>query len=424
MTHTSATLETAGSADESLLADITAVFERRPDALANPYPVYRRLRDEAPVLRVGPLVVVSRYADVQTVLRAPDLFSSVRGTGSRIASRKAQLDAEGGRKLQELIDHEHTWLVQMDRPDHTRVRALANQAFTPRRIAAMRDRVQAIMDELLEPADARGSIELVSEVSQPLPLRVIVEMLGASPDRAQDIRRWSDEIGLMIGTDYSNVDSAYEALQSFRSFAAELIEELRGKGDATDLFAAMVSAEEGGERLSTDELVGMCVLLLFAGHETTTNLISNSVLSLLRHPEQLQVLREDPSLTFKAVEEFLRYSTSVHAIHRVAKEDTEIGGVAVRAGDSVRLMLASANHDPRAFDDPERFDVRRPNAAKHLGLGFGIHTCLGAWVARLETDVAVTSLITRYPGLRLDGEVEQSPNFTLYGPRRVPLALR
>lgn len=424
MAHRSATLPEAGSVDDSLIAEITAVFERRPDALANPYPVYRRLRDEAPVLRVGPLVVVSSYEHVQSALRAPDLFSSVRGTGSRVAIRSTQLDADGQRKLRELVAHEHLWLVQMDRPDHTRVRALANQAFTPRRVAAMRDRVQAITDELLESADRRGSLDLVEEVSKPLPLRVIVEMLGAPAEQAEQIRRWSDEIGIMIGTDYSNVDSAYEALQSFRAFAAELIDDLRRRDDATDLFAALVSAEEGGERLSTDELVGMCVLLLFAGHETTTNLISNSVLSLLRHPDQLQVLRDDPALTFKAVEEFLRYSTSVHAIHRVATQDTEIGGVPVRAGDSVRLMLASANHDDRVFEDPERFDVRRANAAKHLGLGFGIHTCLGAWVARLETDVAVTSLITRYPRLRLDGEVEQSPNFLLYGPSAVPLALR
>jgi cytochrome P450 len=422
----SATLPAPGpsTAADDLLAQVSAVFERTPEALADPYPVYARLRAEAPVLRIGPLVAVSGYQLVQGVLRDATTFSSVRMLGSRVSSRKAQLDPEGARKLQELVEHEGLWLVETDEPDHARLRGLANYAFTPRRIAAMRDQVQAITDELLAPADERGTLELVSELSYQLPLRVIGHMLGASTERGEDIRRWSGEIALAVGTDYSNVDTAHAALEEFRAFVVQLIEERRSGTEHTDLFAALVTAEEDGRTLSTDELVAMFVLMLFAGHETTTNLISNSVLALLRHPDQLEVLREDPSLTFKAVEEFLRYATSVQAVHRVALVDTEIGGVPVAAGDTVRLLLAAANHDEDVFPDAERFDVRRGNAAKHLGLGFGIHTCLGAWLARLETEVAVNTLITRYPGLRLVGDVEQSPNFTLYGPRRVDLALR
>jgi cytochrome P450 len=417
------TRTTAPQASDELLTDLGAIFAGEPQALADPYPVYRRLREEAPVLRMGPLVVVSRYVDHVAVLRDPETFSSRRHSGGRLDALRASLDDDGRRKLADLQAHQSLWVAMLDRPEHTRVRGLANQAFTPRRVMAMREQVQAITDHLLDAADGDGSLQLVRDLSFPLPLRVITLILGASTERADDIRRWSDTIAVAIGTEYANTHEAHAALADFRAYATSLIDELR-HSDRTDLFAALVAAEADGEQLTTDELVAMCVLLLFAGHETTTKLISNSVLALLRNPDQLEILRADPSLTFKAVEEFLRYDTSNQAIHRVATRDTEIGGVPVSAGETIRLMQGAANHDEAVFPDPEHLDVRRENAARHIGLGFGIHTCLGAWVARLETEIALNTLIRRYPRMRRDGDIVHSRNFLIYGPDEVPLALR
>jgi cytochrome P450 len=299
-----------------------------------------------------------------------------------------------------------------------------NYGFTPRRIASMREQVQALTDTLLEPADERGRIELVAELCYPLPLQVILAMFGVPLEDAEDIRVWSDEIALAVGSEYADVDRAYDALSAFRTYVTQLIDRRRGVAGRDDLLAALMAAEEGGSKLSTDELVVLFVRLLFAGHETTTNRIANSVVALLRHPDQLQLLRDDPSLIGSALEELLRYRTSVQTLHRVATRDTEIGGVPVLAGQSVRMLLGSAHHDEKVFDEPERLDIRRQNANRSLALGFGIHTCLGAWLQRLETDVALTTLLTRYPRMRLVEVGEPRPNFILTGPRSVQLELR
>jgi cytochrome P450 len=412
------------TAIENPPAGVDRLFARDPEALLDPYPIYERLRDEAPVLRFGPLVAVSKHADVIAVLRDPERFSSVRMLGTRVTSRIAEVPPEQARKLRELVDHEGLWLTETDRPMHTRLRGLANRAFTPRRIAAMRDQVQALTDGLLVEADSRGSMDLVAELAYPLPLRVVADMLGADVARSEDIREWSDAIAEAIGTDYGNIDAAYDALQNFTTFVTELIEQRRSSRGHSDLLQALIDAEEDGTQLSNDELVAMFVLLLFAGHETTTNLISNSVVALLRHPDQLALLRDDPALIRPATEEFLRYCNSVHAVHRVATVDTEIRGVPVHAGETVRVMIAAANHDADAFDRPDELDVRRADAAQHVGLGFGIHTCLGAWLLRLETEIVLTTLLARYPAMSMSGDLAMRPNFTLAGPVAVQLALR
>jgi len=203
---------------------------------------------------------------------------------------------------------------------------------------------------------------------------------------------------------------------------AALIDSRRGE-PGTDLFTVLVNAEQDGERLSRDELVAMFVLLLFAGHETTTNLMSNAVVALIRNPDQQQRLRDNPALIAGATEEFLRYCNSVHAIHRVALADTEIGGVPVSAGTTVRIMLTAANHDPAVFSDPETMDITRQDVNKQVGLGFGIHTCLGAWLLRLETEVLVKAML-EFPVLDLDHETVPRPNFLLAGPQAVQLRLR
>jgi cytochrome P450 len=287
----------------------------------------------------------------------------------------------------------------------------------------MRDQIQVFVDDLLSGPNERGEIELVDDLAFPLPLTVVSDMLGIGPERHDDIRDWSDELAVAFDSGYTNLEAAFNAYENFRSLVSEIIELRRADGQATPLVEALLHRGEDGSGLTDDELTGMLVLLLFAGHETTTNLIGNSILALLDAPVQLALLREDPSLVGAAVNEFLRYNGSVHSLRRVVMKDGEIAGTPVSEGQTVRLMLAAANRDPSIFADAGDLDVRRPNAAQHVGLGFGIHRCLGQWLARLETEVAVTTLITRYPDLQVAGEVEMHPTVTMHGPKRLPLRL-
>lgn len=408
----------------SVLEDITQLFNRDRVALENPYPIYQRMREQQPVLRVGPMIAVSRYDDCRAVLDDPHTYSSVRGAGSRISARMEQLDEERQAKLRDFVDFESGWLVQVDEPFHTELRGAVRHAFTPRRINEMADEIQGIIDDLLKAADERGSLNLIEEFAYPLPLLVICSMLGAGVEDARSIREWSDAIAEAISTEYSNIDDAHAAIEGFRGLIGGYIADRRTRGDYSGLLGALLQPPADTQPLTEKQIVEMCALLLFAGHETTTNLIANAVLTLLDYPEEAEKLRQDPALMKPAVEEFLRFSTSVQAVHRVATVDTEIAGVPVSKGDTIRVMLASANRDSSMFDNAESFVLDRPNARRHLGMGFGIHSCLGIWLAKLETQLAVSTLVTRYPQMRLAGEVRRRPNYTLYGPEEVPLTLR
>lgn len=410
---------------EDLRGEVTALFDREPQALEDEerYRVYRRLRHEAPVLAFDDMVVVSRYNDILSIVRDPETFSSQRGTGSLMKARASSLTATQADKLREILRFHAMSITEADNPEHARLRGLANYAFTPRRVSSMRGQIQELTDRLLEPADRRGTIELVSELCYPLPLQVILAMFGVPLEDAEDIRRWSDEMALAAGSVFADVDRAYDNLVAFREYVTRQIEERRGSTGHDDLLTALMAAEEDGSSLSTEELVVLFVRLLFAGHETTTNRIANSMVALLRHPDQLQLLKDDPSLMRSAIEELLRYRTSVQTLHRVATRGTDIGGVPVRAGQSVRLLLGSAHHDEEVFTEPERLDLRRENASRHIALGFGIHTCLGAWLQRLESEVAISTLLTRYPGLRLVSVGAARPNFIMSGPRSVHIDL-
>lgn len=411
---------------EDLRSDLAELFDRDPRALHDEerYRIYRELRHRAPVLDFGRMIVVSKYKDILGVVRDPETFSSKRHTGSIIDARVATLDADRGRRLRELVAFHGMSITEVDDPEHARLRGLVNHGFTPRRVAAMRDRLQELTDRLLQPADERGSIELVSELCYPMPLLVILAMFGVPLEDAEDIRVWSDEIALAVGSEYADVDRAYDNLAAFRAYVTEQIDQRRGVPGYDDLLAVLMSAEEEGSSLSTEELVVLFVRLLFAGHETTTNRIANSMVALLDNPDQLQLLRDDPGFMRSANEELLRYRTSVQTLTRVATRDAEIGGVPVRAGQSVRLLVGSANHDEEVFDHPERLDIRRENANRHIALGFGIHTCLGAWLQRLESEVAIGTLLSRYPAMRLVDVCEPRPNFILSGPRSVHIDLR
>ncbi|MET0885993.1 MAG: cytochrome P450 [Mycetocola sp.] len=405
---------------------VDTLFSLDQDAINNPYPTYEVMRKVLPVARWGSMVALATYEDVKNALRDPQTFSSIRQYGSRITARRAQLSPGDALKLDELVAAEGRWMAQTDDPQHARYRRFVNHAFSSNRIAEMRHQVQSVADELLDDVDARGdgTLELVEDFSYKLPLRVICKLLGASGPDIQNIRVWSDAIGTGIGTEYSNIHEAHDALASFRAFVTTLIQRARANTDsATDLFAELVSTDDEGVYLDDDDLVSMFIQLLFAGHETTTNLISNATADLLRNADQLQLVRDDRSLLRPAVEEFLRYRGSIQAIHRMATRDVEVSGVTINAGETVRLLLGSANHDPSVFENPGVLDITRKNARSHLGLGYGIHSCLGMWLTRLEVEVALDSLLTRYPDLAFAGPVNNRRNFTLHGPAEMHLTI-
>ena len=406
-------------ASEPLMGAVSALFAYRQDLLDDPFPLYHRLQDEAPVLEYGGVFSVSRYQDCEDIIRNLEDYSNNRGRGRRVEEAVARLDAERGHWLQEAMDFMDLWVVAMDPPDHTRVRQIAHRVFTPARIATLEPLVQRITEELIEDLAAAGTFDFVSGFSFHLPMLVVGSMLGSPPSDRERIRRWSGEIGTFIGANFSNVDEMHRTLTEFRAHIRELITERR-RSRHTDLLAALIDAEESGDRLSTDELEAMFVLLLFAGHETTTNLIGNLLHTLLMRPDQMERLRRDRALIPEAVEEILRHNGSAQIIHRFARNTTGVDGVEIPAGATIRLWLGAANRDLRRHPDPDTFDVNRADK-RSLGFGIGPHFCLGSALARLETRVAINHLLDRFREIELTAPVHYKPNLTLRGPRALEL---
>ena len=373
-----------------------------PEFRENPYPAYHRVRADDPIRRIDAfnLWMLSRYADVQFVLRDPR-FSSEPPPDDPTLFRN--LRDEGG-ALGPLARTMVQWMPLRDPPDHTRLRALVSKAFTPRAIESMRPRIQAIVDGLLDAVIDSGRMDLVRDFAHPLPVIVIAELLGVPVKSQERLKEWSDDIALAVdplqaGARRVEGDRATAAmLDLFRDVALE-----RRKEPKDDLLSALLAVEEAGDRLSMDELLATCVLLLFAGNETTTNLLGNGVLALLRNPDQLELLQRDPSLVRGAVEELLRYDGPLQFASRVANEDLDLDGRAIRKGERMTLLLGAANRDPAQFADPDRLDVRRRDI-HHLAFGFGLHFCLGAGLARAEAHLALDTLVRRLPGLRLGAD--------------------
>ncbi|GAA2645351.1 cytochrome P450 [Streptomyces lunalinharesii] len=378
--------------------------ETGPDApldtaplLDDPYAAYAALRAAGPVHRITgtdgqPAWLVTRYDDVRSALADPRLS---------LDRRHATPGNYRGFSLPPALDAN---LLNMDPPDHTRIRRLVVKAFTPGRIEALRAPVQRIADDLLDAMAARGRAELVADYAGPLPITVICDLLGIPAERRRDFLAWSDAL---ITPDPSRPQAMKEAIGAMLEFYTGLIAAKRAEpGD--DLLSDLIAVRDdsaddpAGDRLSEDELTSLAFLILFAGYENTVQLIGNSVLALLDHPERLAALRRNPAELAAAVEEFLRYDApAALAIRRFPVEDLEIGGVRIPAGESVLLSIASANHDPKRFADPERLDPTREPSG-HLALGHGIHYCLGAPLARMEAEIAIGALISRFPELRLD----------------------
>jgi hypothetical protein len=384
----------------------------RPEVRANPYPFYHELRSADPVHWDEALSfwALTRYADVAFAFHDPR-FSRAQGLRAGM-NRLPEAEQERARPV---YDSFSKTMAYSDPPYHTRLRGLANKAFTPRAVEQMRPHVQDIVDDLLDAVQTAGRMDVIRDLAQPLPLIVIAERLGLPTQDRRRFKQWSDDQFAVLGVVRRSpglMDKAVQSLAEWGDYLVALVEERRQRPQP-DLLSALVAAEEEGRRLTRDELVANVALILAAGHETTTNLIGNGGLALLRHPDQIQKLRDDPALITSAVEEIMRYDNPVQVVYRSAAEEVELGGKRIGQGQLVNLVVGAANRDPAQFEAPDRFDLSR-RESKHVGLGLGIHFCLGAPLARLEGQVALTTLLRRMPNLRLDAnalEWQESPTF-------------
>jgi cytochrome P450 len=392
-----------------------------PSFAEDPYPQWQRLREHAPVHQTSiGFWVLTRYDDVLRFVRDPALSVEDRN------ARPGPLEELARQVLGD--DHEERGshaMLNLDAPDHTRLRKLVSKAFTPKVIERLRPRIQQLVDEALDRVASTGEMELIGDLAFPLPFAVISEMLGMPEADSAQLREWSGTLvrSLEPLVDPDLIRAIAEAGDRMRDFTAEAITwKRRQPGD--DLLSALIAAEEGGDVLSDDELVDQVMLLYIAGHETTVNLIGNGTLALLRRRAQLERLQADPSLDANAIEELLRYDPPVQMTRRITLHDVEIGTQEIEAGTFVVCVIASANRDRLKWgDDAEELDVTRDDAHNHLAFGGGIHYCLGAALARLEGQVAIGTLVRRFPRLDLAGDPVWNGRINLRGVERLPLRL-
>jgi len=372
-----------------------------PANRANPYELYRRLRENDPVYwdERANSWVLTRYIDVAAALR--DARFSATGFMEDIS----WLPDEMRPMLEPPIRALTRQMLFMDPPDHTRLRGLVAKAFTPRVVEGLRPAIKQIASELLDSAQAQGHMELIRDFAFPLPAIVIATMLGVPPEDRDQLNAWSESFGALLDGSSLSIENAFLALHGVSEFIAYFREIIRQRRSAPrdDLLQAMINAEEQGDALSEEELLGNCVLIMAAGHGTTTHLIGNGTLALLRNPQQLQQLKEEPALMPSAVAELLRYDSPVQMTSRRAKEDMRIGDKRISEGQEVVMCTGAANHDPAQFSDPDRLRLNR-SENRHLSFGLGIHFCLGAPLARLEGEIAFHALLRRFPTLRLANE--------------------
>ncbi|MEW1636068.1 cytochrome P450 [Streptomyces sp. NPDC093801] len=381
--------------------------------IAAPHEAYVRLREAGPVHRVTgpdglPVWLVTRYDDVRRLLADPRLSLD---KAHRLPGRYR------GFSLPPALDAN---LLNMDPPDHTRIRRLVAKAFTPGRVEGMRGGIQALADRLLDEVADRGRADLVADYAAPLPITVICDLLGVPQDSRPDFRAWTDAL---IAPDPANPAATKQAVVAMLGYFPQLIGDKR-RTPGNDLLTDLVEVRDGGDRLTEDELTSLAFLILSAGYENTVQLIGTAALALLDHPELAAALRADPDRIEAAVEEFARHDgPALLAIRRFPVEDVEVGGVRIPAGETVMLSLASANRDPERFAEPDRLDVDRRDGG-HLALGHGIHYCVGAPLARLETQIAVGTLLRRFPGLALDvprDELRRRPSMRARGLVALPV---
>ncbi len=383
-----------------------------PEVRDNPYPYYAYLREHAPVYQVPDFGwMISRYDDVLSVLRNPRVFSSVNLLGSMGDLNPFPPAAPP--------------LSGSDPPDHTRLRKLANRAFTPRRIASLETRLREIIRQLLDPIAGQGTFDLVSGVAVPLPIIAVAELLGVTPERYADFKRWANNFLKAMNPFALSPEDEVEVRRSQAEFVAYLqaaIETCRVR-PRDNLLSDLVRAEEEEQRLTREEVLSLALLILLGGAETTTNLIGNMMLALLEHPEQMAQVRANPALIPNVVEETLRYDTAVQMMPRQTTQAVDIAGTSLPAGAKIFYLIASANRDEQHFPNPDRFDIHR-NTEGHLGFGFGIHFCLGALLARLETKLVLEIVLKQFPHVARTDEPFTRVDFPWFrGLKTLPLGV-
>lgn len=401
-----------------------------PAFRANPYPFYERLRTTDPVhVSAFGFTVLTRYDDVARTLRGNEFARDIE---AHVADRpddprRARRERQRQRVDEGLVAKS---ILNLDPPDHTRLRRLVSLAFTPTAIERLRPRVQQLVDDALDRAAERGSMELVEELAFPVPFQVISDLLALPTDGSEQIREWSQTLtaSLEPTADDATLDATEVAAGHMGAYLGEVIEHRRHHlGE--DLLSALIQAEEEGDRLSPAELLSFVILLYVAGHETAVNLIGNGTLALLRNPDEMRRWAADPSLDVRALDELLRFDGPVQQTVRVPMIDVgyqAIDGseVVVPKGTLVMTVLGAASHDPAVFEKPEELHLDRTNANRHLGFAAGVHYCLGASLAKLEAGVAITSLIRRFPRVALAGDPTWRDRLTIRGVDHLPLALR
>lgn len=390
-----------------------------PETLADPYPLYNRLRSEDPV-RWDPFLhawVVTRYADVVTVLHDPR-FSAVR------TPTPDQLREMGLTALTPIAEVMVRQMLFMDAPAHTRLRGLAANAFTPRRVEALRAHIQEIVDSLLIAVEPAGRMDVIAELAVPLPATVTAEMLGVPTADCDQLKEWSADFATMLGNFQHNPDHARRVLRSLDEMCTYFRSAIRRLRDhpREGVINALLTAELNGDRLSEDEVIANTIITMTGGQETTTSLIGNGLMTLLRHPDQLALLRADPSLIPSAIEEMLRFESPIQHTARMTAEDLELGGRQLRKRQAVMAVMGAANRDPERFPGPDRFDVRRQDN-RHLAFGWASHFCFGAPLARLEAQIVFETLLRRLPDLRLESETPAwQENLAYRGLTTLPVA--
>jgi pimeloyl-[acyl-carrier protein] synthase len=387
-----------------------------PAVLANPYPLYERLRTEAPV-HWDPYLhawVVTRYADVVTVLHH---FSANR------TPTPEQFAAIGLAELGPLAQVMVKQMLFMDAPDHTRLRGLASTAFTPARVEALRSHIKEILNNLLEPLLRAGRMDVIADLAAPLPAIVTAEMMGLPTSDANQLKDWSADFAEVLGNFQHNPDRASRTLkcvEEMTSYFRDAINQIRMEPRG-GLINALLKAEIDGDRLTEEEVIANCIVTMVGGQETTTNLIGNGVLTLLRHPDQLERLRSDLTLIPSAVEELLRYESPSQHTARICREDTELGGKLIRKGQAVIAVMGAGNRDPERFPDPDRLDLGRTDN-RHLAFGWASHFCFGAPLARIEGQLTFEALVRRTSNLAVEpGPLVWRDNLGLRGLTSLPV---
>jgi cytochrome P450 len=387
-----------------------------PAVLANPYPLYERLRTEAPVHWDAYLHawVVTRYADVVNVLHH---FSANR------TPTPEQFAAIGLAELAPLAQVMVKQMLFMDAPDHTRLRGLASTAFTPARVEALRSHIKEILDNLLTPLLSAGRMDVIADLAAPLPAIVTAEMMGVPISDADQLKDWSADFAEVLGNFQHNPDRASRTLkcvEEMTSYFRDAIAQVR-EDPREGLINALLTAELDGDRLTEEEIIANCIVTMVGGQETTTNLIGNGVLTLMRHPDQMERLRSDISLIPSAVEELLRYESPSQHTARICREDTELGGKLIRKGQAVIAVMAAGNRDPERFPDPDRLDLARTDN-RHLAFGWASHFCFGAPLARIEGQLTFEALVRRTANMAVEpGPIVWRDNLGLRGLTALPV---